>query len=91
MNKIDKKEFIEIISKIHSAESEQGKVYSSIAVHGSVCSGIRESTGNPFKIDLDKLYEAYRISHKLRTLIFKAYVGKVQSPSYAILKAANLA
>ena len=91
MNKIDKKEFIEKISKIHSAKSVHGKIYSSIVVYGSTCSGIREDTGKSFEIDLDELYKAYKENDYLNTSKLKPYVDRVQSPSYAILIAANLA
>ena len=86
MAKISKQEFIERISKISSAKSLQGKTYVSIHVDGSVCTGIRKSTGKSFKVNLDKVYEVYIENEEINTAVLKPYVDRNQSPAFAILK-----
>ena len=93
MNKISKKEFLRRIHEIRSAISVTGKRYSNIYVNKEekICTGIREESGEPFKIQLDKLFEAYQNLDVINTATLKEYVDRVQSPSFAILKEAGLA
>lgn len=90
MAKISKQEFIERVSRISSAQSVQGKIYVSIHVDGSVCTGIRKSTGKSFKVNLDRLYEAYIENKEINTAVLKSYVDRNQSPAFAILKEAGI-
>ena len=91
MNKISKDEFLKRLRCVHSATSVNGAKYVSIQTNGRVCTGIRESTGLYFTIDIDKLYSAYYELERINTKTLKKYVNRVQSPSLAILIEAKLA
>jgi len=91
MNKISKDEFLKRLQCIHSATSVNGAKYLSIQTNGKVCTGIRESTGIYFTIDVDRLYSAYSELKQINTKTLKKYVNGVQSPSLAILIEAKLA
>lgn len=87
--KMTKEQFVSKIKSLHYVESITGKTYSYLTVSGNYCSGIRESTGKIFKIDLDDLYAAYVNIDKadLNTANLKKYIDRRQSPGLAILKA----
>lgn len=89
-NLISRKDFLKAIEQIHSTKSVSGVVYSSIRVNGFLCKGIRESTQKEFRIDLDKLYQAYSELDIINTVTLKQYVDRVQSPALAILKTAEI-
>ena len=91
MNKISKDGFLKRLRCVHSATSVNGAKYVSIQTNGRVCTGIRESTGSYFTIDVDKLYSAYYELERINTKTLKKYVNSVQSPSLAILIEAKLA
>lgn len=93
MNKISKEEFLRRISEVHSAESITGRKYLDIHTDKErrICTGTREETGKPFKIRLDKLFEAYQQLDEISIGTLKQYVNRVLSPSLAILKKAGLA
>jgi len=80
-----KEEFIKAISKINSATSVTGMMYSNIRFENGMIIGMRESTLRPFTIKVDKLYNAYKDLKEFTTLSLKPYVDRVQSPSLAIL------
>lgn len=86
--KLLKSDFIDLVKGMSSLTSVQGCVYSNIHVINDFIVGKRESTQNEFRINLDKLYEAYVCIEysQLNTSILKDYVDRVQSPSLAILK-----
>ncbi len=90
MNKISKDDFLKRLQSVHSATSLTGVRYSSIQIKGNECCGIRESTGKSFEINIDKLYSAYSELEQINTVTLKNYVGRVQSPSLAILLKAEL-
>ena len=87
--KMTKEQFVSKIKNLHYVESITGKAYSHLSVSGNYCSGIRESTGKIFEIDLDDLYAAYVNIDKadLNTANLKKYIDRRQSPGLAILKA----
>ena len=93
MRKISKNDFLAKLGKVKSAESvKQHVVYSSIHLDGNKCKGTRESTGNDFEIDVDKLYLAYSKLDVINTTELKRYIKKrVQSPALAILVKMGLA
>ena len=90
-NKLSKKDFIEKVKDLKKVVSVTGINYVNLSVAGSMCYGKRESTNNPFEVDLDKLYKAYSDCDvsELNTTKLKKYVDRVQSPALAILKAIN--
>lgn len=90
MNKISKEEFLKRLQCVHSATSVNGTKYISIQTNGRICTGIRESTGKKFEIDVDRLYSAYFELKQINTITLKKYVDRVQSPSLAILIEAKL-
>ncbi|HOU69351.1 MAG TPA: hypothetical protein PKW49_12385 [Paludibacteraceae bacterium] len=86
-------EFVKRIQNLKEALSVQGIHYSNITCNASEISGIRESTGNDFSIDTHKLYNAYsnlEYPDELTTTNIKEYVGRVASPSLAILIASGI-
>lgn len=93
MNKISKEEFISRIDKIHSATSIEGNEYNEIHICKPALKyieGTRSSTGKSFKIQINKLYEAYYKLDIINTVTLKKYVARVQSPAMAILIKAGL-
>lgn len=88
--KVNKEQFITKIAAVKEASSITGKRYFDIKLEGNSCSGIRESTGKSFKIDLNKLYKGYLECETITISALKLYVDRVQSPSYAILKTVGL-
>lgn len=90
MNKISKDEFVKRLRNVHSATGVNGAKYASIKTTENTCTGVRESTGKPFTINLDRLYTAYYELEHIDTATLKNYVNRVQSPSLAILIKANL-
>ena len=89
--KMSKGEFIKKVGDLKQVVSVTGINYVNLSVAGSMCYGKRESTNNPFEVDLDKLYKAYSDCDvsELNTTKLKKYVDRVQSPALAILKAIN--
>jgi len=87
---IDYNAFTCKIAKVEFAVSKSGIEYISIHCDGNMCIGTRKSTNNLFKINLVKLYQAYVECEVINTTTLKPYVDRVQSPSYAILIAAEL-
>lgn len=81
----NKEEFTEAISKINTATSISGIVYTNIRCDNNLITGIRESTERPFSIKIDSLYKAYKELYVFSTSTLKRYVDRVQSPSMAIL------
>ena len=82
-------DFRKIIKSINKAKSVNGKTYE-FKVENDKIIGIRHSTMEPFKISLNNLYEAYTNLNEFSTTVLKDFVDRVQSPSLAILKEANL-
>lgn len=84
--KLSKDEFIRQLQVVKEAESVQGVTYSHIEVHEKKIQGMRESTQQPFTINMESLYQAYTENEVINTSVLKKYVNnRVQSPAYAIL------
>lgn len=58
-----------------------------VSIGEGIVKGTRGSSGNPFKVDINELLEAYnKCERPLTTSKLKAYInGRVQSPALAIL------
>lgn len=86
-------EFIQQLQLVNDGEAEsvQGKHYSQIRIDNGKIHGLRDDTGNPFEIDIKKLYQAYDENERINTSILKPYVDRAQSPAYAILMKMGLA
>ena len=91
---MDFDDFISRIKKVKTAESERGVIYSIDIVTDKDISGLRQSTKKPYHINTKDLYKGYvELKDKgvnITTTALKQYVDRVQSPSLAILKAADL-
>lgn len=92
---ITKKSFFKKVKKIKDPiKSIRGKLYKDLYVNDKIfCFGIRCSTDTTFKVNLEKLYNAYRNNDKLNTKsedlkYFKN--AKCCSPAIAILMATGL-
>lgn len=90
MEKLSFKDFIERIKSVSYAVGIEGQSYKQISCDNQWYHGVRESTQKKFKISVQRLYEGYLNCTVINTSTLKQYVDRVQSPSYAILKAANL-
>lgn len=80
-----KDEFAKAVSNISIAKSITGVIYKDILCENNQITGIRESTQQPFTINLDSLYKAYQELEEFSTTALEPYVKRVQSPSMAIL------
>lgn len=84
--KLTEIEFLERLKNIEEATSVTGIHYSGIKIKNDEISGIRDSTGNTFKISIKALYQAYIEKDIINTNILKNYiVTRSQFPAYAIL------
>lgn len=84
--KLTKNEFIEWLQTTKEADSVQGVHYSHIRIEGGKIKGIRDSTQQPFMIDAEALYQAYKENDVINTSILKEYINnRAQAPAYAIL------
>lgn len=85
--KLSKEQFIELLRTVKEATSVQGGHYSQIKVHENEkeITGYRDTTGESFSIDINKLYDAYKENERINTSVLKNYIDRVQSPGYAIL------
>lgn len=86
---MNKTQFKQRIGKIQTAVSKEGKLYFNIKVENGYCIGEGNDREKPFKIKIDKLYEAYRKLNITPTNL-KCFVNGNQSPAYAIFKEAGL-
>ncbi len=82
---LSKDEFTKAIANISIAKSITGVIYTNIRCENNHITGVRESTQQPFTINLDSLYKAYHELKEFSTTALKPYVNRVQSPSMAIL------
>lgn len=87
---LSQQEFVVALSKVTAATSLTGIEYTNIAVSGDKIIGKRESTNQPFKISIDKLYNAYKELDVFSTSSLQYFVSRVQSPSMAILIASKV-
>ncbi len=78
-------EFSCAIKRISAAKSITGINYVDIQVVGNIITGVRESTGETFRVSLKRLYDAYCEMELFSVGLLKPYVDRVQSPSLAIL------
>jgi len=89
----EKLSFIDFVDKLKLVKECYGVrsgSYKNIICSADYIIGERESTGNEFKINLKRLYDAYLNENHIDTFVLKNYVDRVQSPSYAILMEAGL-
>lgn len=90
IHSVAKTEFIDVIKGINKAESVTGVPYINInLVNGIIC-GVRESTNEPFSMNVDSLYQAFCELDTFTTTALKPYVNRVQSPALAILISSKL-
>ncbi len=87
---MNKKLFEHKICQIQTATSKTGKPYFNIKVENGYCIGEGNDREKPFKVKLDKLYEALCHFKEITPTKLKPYVNGNQSPAYAILKEAKL-
>lgn len=83
-------EFWNLLESTNEAESVRGEHYSDIQIMGEIITGFRDSTGEPFEINIGKLYKAYKELNDINTTTLKPYVNRVQSPALAILLASGI-
>lgn len=92
--KLQRDAFIKKLQTITCATGiEETSIYSDLHFDENSIQGIRFQTcfkKSTFKINIDKLFEAYKNNDELNTSDLKKYTGGAQSPALAILLAAGL-
>lgn len=87
-------DFLNRIKKLKTAKSERGTLYTIDLVTDKDIRGYRQSTKKLYHINTQQLYRAFielkEKNKNITTTSLKPYVDRVQSPSLAILKAAEL-
>ena len=82
------------IKKLKEVKSQSGIIYTIDSVTDTEICGVRQSTKKPYQIKTKALYEGYIKLTKsgiiINTTNLKPFVDRVQSPSLAILKGADL-
>lgn len=88
MKKLNKLNFVKLITSFKEVISVRGVRYINLSVNKTKIVGIRESTSKDFEINIDKLYQAYfdLEPNNINTKTLKKYVDRVQSPANAILE-----
>ncbi|WP_312206959.1 hypothetical protein [Epilithonimonas hominis] len=82
-------QFLSLVKELKAFKSKTGKVYKIISLDGSILSFLRE-TGEEWKIELRKVHQAYLELQRFKTIDFKPYVPRRQSPALGLLLAVGL-
>ena len=86
---IEFEHFLSLVKGLKEFKSKTGKRYKVISLDGSVISFLRE-TGEEWKIDLIKVHQAYIELTNFKTISFKPYVPRRQSPALGLLLTVGL-
>ncbi len=78
-------EFLSMVQSITTFKSKTGKTYIVISLEASILKFVRESTQKEWKVDLKDIHKAYMELKQFRTIDFKPYVPRKQSPSLGLL------
>lgn len=86
---IDFEQFLSLVKGLKEFKSKNGKCYKIISTDGSKLHFLRESEVE-WDIDLKKLHQAYTELTEFRTINFKPYVPRRQSPGLGLLLTVGL-
>lgn len=86
---IEFQQFLVLIQELNEFKSKTGKIYKVISLDGSMLSFLRE-TGEEWKMDLRKVHQAYLELNDFKTISFKPYVPRRQSPGLGLLLSLGL-
>lgn len=77
--------FFKIVCSVTGFKSITGKGYIVTAIEGTKMNFIREETGEPWSMDLQDVHKAYKELKDFKTINFKPYVPRKQSPALGLL------
>lgn len=86
---IEFEQFLSLVKGLKEFKSKTGKRYKVISLDGSILSFLRE-TGEEWKLDLRKAHQAYLELQYFKTIDFKPYVPRRQSPALGLLLTVGL-
>lgn len=86
---IEFEQFISLVKGLKAFKSKTGKIYKVISLDGSLLSFLRE-TGEEWQMDLRKVHQAYIELQRFKTIDFKPYVPRRQSPGLGVLLSIGL-
>ncbi len=78
-------EFYNLVKPITQFKSVKGNVYSVISVEDSIITFLRESTQKRWKMNLKAVHKAYQEIKDFKTVHFKPYLPRTQSPALGLL------
>lgn len=78
------------VQALDSFRSITGNIYTIISLEDSILTFVRESTHRIWKVNLVDVYKAYSELTAFRTVDFKPYVPRKQSPALGLLVATQL-
>ena len=81
---INFEEFLSLVKGLKEFRSKTGRRYKVISLDGSMLSFLRE-TGEEWQMDLRKVHQAYIELSDFKTISFKPYVPRRQSPALGLL------
>lgn len=83
-------DFLLLINNISTFKSKTGNLYTIVSLDGYNLSFIRESTNVEWEMDLRKVHLAYVELSDFKTISFKPYVPRRQSPALGLLLSLKL-
>lgn len=87
---IEFKQFLYLVKGLKEFRSKTGNLYTVVSLNDSLLTFIRESSGAEWSMDLNKLYQAYMELTEFRTINFKPYLPRRQSPALGLLLSSKL-
>ena len=78
-------DFYNLVKPIAQFKSIKGNIYSVISVEDSIITFIRESTQKRWKMNLKDVHKAYQEIKDFKTIHFKPYLPRTQSPALGLL------
>lgn len=78
-------EFYNLVKPITQFKSLKGNLYSVISIEDSIITFLRESTQKQWKMNLKDVHRAYLEIKDFKTIHFKPYLPRTQSPAFGLL------
>jgi len=82
---IEFEQFLSLVEGLKEFRSITGNLYSIVSLNDHNLRFIRESTGVQWNMDLKKVYHAYFELTEFKTIYFKPYLPRRQSPALGLL------
>lgn len=82
---IEFEQFLSLVKELKEFKSKTGNLYTIVSLDGYNLSFIRESTNVEWAMDLKKVHQAYIELKDFRTINFKPYLPRRQSPALGLL------